>query len=140
MYKGIAQKIVRLIQELKMEHDVIVSSFDHEQLAKVRKLSKVIPIAALLADRLHDPGRYIRLMLDGDAFHPGCIPGADILGFHSVDGKLSEAGIRSALTHKIGVNVWTVNDPEQMRALIRAGVTGVFTDYPNRLEEVLRKR
>ena len=35
------------------------------------------------------------------------------------------------------VNVWTENTPERMHALIDAGVTGIFTDYPNRLTNVL---
>jgi glycerophosphoryl diester phosphodiesterase len=34
------------------------------------------------------------------------------------------------------VNVWTENTEARMRALIDAGVTGIFTDYPNRLARV----
>jgi hypothetical protein len=30
-----------------------------------------------------------------------------------------------------------VNDPGRMKVLIAAGVTGIFTDYPNRLRDVL---
>jgi glycerophosphoryl diester phosphodiesterase len=40
----------------------------------------------------------------------------------------------------LGVNVWTENDPARMQALIEAGVTGIFTDYPNRLRDVLTAR
>lgn len=138
MYPGIAKKVVDLVEEMKMEREVIVSSFDHEQLAIVRKRSRAIPTAALLADRLHNPGRYIRQMLDGDAYHPGCLGTGDIIGFHSVTGKVQVRPIRSARKLGLGVNVWTVNDPRQMRALIKAGVTGIFTDYPNRLREILK--
>jgi glycerophosphoryl diester phosphodiesterase len=37
----------------------------------------------------------------------------------------------------MSVNVWTCNDKAQMRQLIAAGVTGLISDYPNRVREVL---
>jgi len=33
--------------------------------------------------------------------------------------------------------VWTVDKPEDMRALISAGVDGIMTNYPARLREVV---
>ena len=52
LYPGLADKVVDLVQALKMEREVIVSSFDHEQLAQVRKRSKVIPTGVLFTDRM----------------------------------------------------------------------------------------
>jgi glycerophosphoryl diester phosphodiesterase len=37
----------------------------------------------------------------------------------------------------VQVFVWTVNDEDTMRALIDNGVSGIFTDFPQRLKEVL---
>ncbi len=42
---------------------------------------------------------------------------------------LQAAGIR--------VIPWTTNDPEKMRAIIRTGVDGLISDYPDRLQKVL---
>src|SRR5439155_23711105 len=42
LYPGIADKVVDLVRMLKMEREVIVSSFDHEQLALVRTRSKIM--------------------------------------------------------------------------------------------------
>ena len=44
--------------------------------------------------------------------------------------------------HHAGLQVaaWTINEPEQMRRLIQAGVDGIITDYPDRLLSVLRDR
>jgi glycerophosphoryl diester phosphodiesterase len=33
---------------------------------------------------------------------------------------------------------WTINEPEQMRRLIAAGIDGIITDYPDCLFKVLR--
>jgi glycerophosphoryl diester phosphodiesterase len=37
------------------------------------------------------------------------------------------------------VATWTVNEPEQMRALIATGVNGIMTNYPDRLCEVIEQ-
>jgi glycerophosphoryl diester phosphodiesterase len=140
LYPDIADKVVKLVEELKMDEAVIVSSFDHEQLAAVRKANKRIATGVVAGDRLHQPGRYARELLDADAWNPGCYGPVDTLGFGSVTGTLDRTGIAEARKAGIGVNVWTENDPKRMRQLIEAGATGIFTDYPNRLQEVLRGR
>ena len=35
------------------------------------------------------------------------------------------------------VHVWTVNDKETMRKMMRVGVDAILTDYPDRLADVL---
>jgi glycerophosphoryl diester phosphodiesterase len=132
-YPNIAAAIVKLITEMKLEPAVIISSFDHEVLAEVRRLNKQIATAILVRDRLHDPARYLRDLLDGDAYHPT----QDLIGFGSADGRLQTAELRKARTIGLAVNVWTVNDAGRMRQLVDAGVSGIITDYPNRLNDVL---
>lgn len=36
-----------------------------------------------------------------------------------------------------GVHVWNVNDQKTMRRLVKAGVSGIFTDFPQVLASVL---
>jgi glycerophosphoryl diester phosphodiesterase len=47
-----------------------------------------------------------------------------------------------AAAHDRGVQLipWTVNDPSTMKRLIRLGVDGLITDYPDRGQAVLRER
>jgi glycerophosphoryl diester phosphodiesterase len=35
------------------------------------------------------------------------------------------------------VATWTVNQPDQMRSAISAGVDGIMTDYPDRLRAII---
>jgi glycerophosphoryl diester phosphodiesterase len=137
MYPKLTAAVIELVIKMRMEGQVLISSFDHEQLLEVRRLSDVIPTGVLTCDRLANPGEYLRL-IDADAYNPGCYGDYDSLGFHSVCGKLDARGIRSARGAGRGVNVWTCNDPNQMACLIDAGVSGLITDYPNRVREVLR--
>lgn len=136
-YPGLTADVVSLVEELKMEREVILSSFDHDALVEVRRLSKVIATAALVSDRLHEPGRYVREFLDADSYNPGCYGDYDVLGFYSVSGKLTPEPIKSAREAGLSATVWTENDPERMKQLIGAGATGIITDYPNRLLDVL---
>jgi glycerophosphoryl diester phosphodiesterase len=136
MYAELAEDVVKLVQAMDMELRVLISSFDHEQLLMVRRLSAVIATGALTSDRLAKPADYLRL-LDADAYNPGCYSDYDSMGFGSVTGKLDPGGIHSVRQAGRGVNVWTCNDKAQMRQLIKAGVTGLITDFPNRVRDVL---
>jgi glycerophosphoryl diester phosphodiesterase len=48
--------------------------------------------------------------------------------------------VRAAHARAIAVQVWTVDDPAQMTALLDMGVDGLMTDHPTRLRDVLRQR
>lgn len=46
--------------------------------------------------------------------------------------------VRMAHGRNMAVHYWTVNDPEEMRRLIALGGDGLITDFPDRLQEVVR--
>jgi len=135
-YPGLAKETVELVQAMDLETRVLISSFDHEQLVIVRQLSQVIPTGVLTSDRIARPADYLRL-LDADAYNPGCYGDYDSLGFDSVTGQLDAHGIAAVRAAGRGANVWTCNDLDQMCQLITAGVTGLITDFPNRVRDVL---
>ena len=136
MYPGIAAQVLDCLRHHGMEHRTLLSSFDHEQLSTARALSSRAATAVLTSDRLARPARYLEL-LDADAYHPSCSGEQDSLGFHSVARTLQCAGIAEVLAQGKAVNTWTCNDPAQMRQLLAAGLTGIFTDYPHRLTALL---
>jgi glycerophosphoryl diester phosphodiesterase len=138
MYPGLAEAVMTLVENLRLEPGVLISSFDHEQLLEVRRHSAVIATAVLTSDRLAKPGEYLKL-LDADAYHPGCYGNYDSLGFGSVSGKLDPRGIVEARAVGRGVNVWTCNDKDRMRQLIAAGATGLISDFPNRVRDILNE-
>jgi glycerophosphoryl diester phosphodiesterase len=125
-YAGIEETVVRTLERLDAAGDVLVSSFDHEALAIVRRRSDTVATAVLTADRLYEPVAYLD-RLDADAYHPAAdVPDRDAILAVRASGR--------------GLNVWTENDPQRMRRLIEAGVTGIVTDYPDRLREVIDAR
>lgn len=119
----IAGKTVALIRELGLEPATMISSFDHVLLADVRQSDATIATGVLTSERLYRVREYVQT-LDADAFHPAI----DVIDADAI-GELTRAGLL--------VNVWTENSAPRIPALIDAGVTGIFTDYPNRLARVL---
>lgn len=47
--------------------------------------------------------------------------------------------VRKAHEKGIQVNVWTVNESEDIRAMIEAGVDGIITDCPDRVRNILNE-
>ena len=124
----VAEAVVRLVVAMGLERRVLISSFEHRQLALVRQLSNTIATAVLSGDRLERPNDYLQ-QLDADAFHPNC--------YGSDGGTLNLEAIAAVRAAGRYVNVWTCNHQDDMRRLIAAGVTGLIADYPNRVREVL---
>lgn len=118
------RKLVDLVVELDMEEDVIVSSFDHLLIWEIKELNPKLTGAVLVLEPLLDPLGHLET-IGADAYHPS------LLAFDpEVARKLCQAGY--------SVNIWTVNDPKMMKALVNEpGITGIFTDYPQRLEPIL---
>jgi glycerophosphoryl diester phosphodiesterase len=50
---------------------------------------------------------------------------------------INEAFLRATAAHGKWVNVWTVDDPAEMRRLISEGVGGIMTDRPDLLRQAL---
>lgn len=132
MYPGLADAVLDLVEKMAMQADVLISSFDHEQLRLVRERSPDIATAVLTNERLALPADYLQ-RIGANAYHPGTDP----LGLHSLTHTLDAGAIDAVRKQGKNVNVWTCNDKEQMRQLIAAGVTGLISDYPNRVREVV---
>ncbi|NKE71740.1 glycerophosphodiester phosphodiesterase [Candidatus Manganitrophus noduliformans] len=121
------QKVVDLIQKKGIVDRVIVSSFDHILLKKVRSLHPTLPIGYLV-DR--EPLKKIlqeARRLEAVSIH---------LASKRVTPDLIE------IAHKEGFKVYayTVNEPSQMNLFMGMGIDGLFTNYPDRLAEVLSKK
>jgi glycerophosphoryl diester phosphodiesterase len=48
--------------------------------------------------------------------------------------------VRAAHSRGVRVDVWTINDPGEMRRLLDLGVSVIMTDRPETLTDVLEER
>ena len=122
-HSHIVDKVVSLLQELDLVDQVLISSFHQDYLARIRKIDHKFATALLVSKSNPHPADLLR-QLGARAYHPRktAVPSKDI-----------------ALLVRLGfaVHVWNVNDQKTMRRLIKAGVSGIFTDFPQVLASVL---
>jgi glycerophosphoryl diester phosphodiesterase len=102
----------------------LISSFNHTYLTRIKSANPAIPTAALVENHASDPLTLVH-NLGAMGYNPGC----DVIHPEEIP-AIREAGVE--------VYTWTVNDPAHMRALIDHHVSGIFTDFPQTLEETLR--
>ncbi|HEX4836110.1 MAG TPA: glycerophosphodiester phosphodiesterase family protein [bacterium] len=122
-YEGIEQQMVEAIGRRGMEEDVLLISFDHESLRRVRALSPRIATGILYAARL----------VDG----PGAAraAGADALciSWDYATGDVVSGGHGAGL----GVFVWTVDDEDVARHCLSLGVDGITSNDTRLLGRLL---
>jgi len=114
----IVEKTVALIRELGLVDSVLLSSFNHEYLRRARKADPALALAALVEKDPPDPVALLR-ELGARALNPRLA-------------SLKEATVRALRAAGFEVNVWTVDEPADMRRLLDWGVTGLITDFPDR--------
>jgi glycerophosphoryl diester phosphodiesterase len=113
-------EVVREVAAAQAGGEVLLSSFNHTMLRICRRLAPEIATAAL-QEGAHPPDllAYLRDLT--------------VCAYHPADALADPALVRTLRSAGLHVNVFTVNDPHRQQQLFSAGVTGIFTDYPNSL-------
>lgn len=125
-YKGIEEKVLKLIKEFRVEERVIISSFNHFSVLRMKKLDSNIKCGLLTESWLVNPSKYIQ-SLKVECYHPL---------FCSLDDKT----IKELQKNNVEINTWTVNDEKHMQMLIDNNIDAIITNYPNKLNEILKNK
>ncbi|MFD1955603.1 glycerophosphodiester phosphodiesterase [Paenibacillus thailandensis] len=124
-YPELESKVIAAVREFKWEDRTIISSFNHYSLALCNQLAPEIATGVLYMEGLYRPWEYAA------AF------GASAL--HPYRYTVKAEWVAEAAAKGISCNPFTVNEPDEMIRLIEAGVSGIITDYPDRLAALLRR-
>jgi glycerophosphoryl diester phosphodiesterase len=60
--------------------------------------------------------------------------------WHPYYKDINKKAVKDAHDNNLPVNVWTVNDEDDMLKMIEYGVDGIMTDYPLTLKNLCEKR
>ncbi len=117
---AVAEQVVSLVQRRDAQSDVLISCFHQPSIDRVHALDASIPTAFLhhYEDRSWDD-------------LAAAIAAAGHRALHPWDGVVDAALVDAAHRHGLEVNVWTVDDPDRMAALIALGVEGLCTNVPD---------
>ncbi len=128
---GLEAAVVALVERHGMAERVIVSSFNPLRLRRMRRIAPHLALGLL-----REPtSSWIARRLSGAILH-GVQPEAD----HPHESRVTPEYLAGRRRQGQRVNVWTVNEPERMRALLAMGVDMIITDRPDVLRDVMQDR
>ncbi len=117
-FDSLVKQVVNLVKKFNLQDRVLYSSFLPHNLVAVKKLSPTAACGQLALPK--NAGWWQRLAgqwMAIEAVHPY---------YEDVNPQM----VINAHTKKRAVQVWTVNDPQEMRRLKKMGVDAIFTDDP----------
>ncbi len=135
VYPGMEEKLVELLEEYKLtgvngpSSHVIIQSFSQESLLKLHEMNPKIPLVQLKSYRT-----------------PATITDEEIaeikeyaVGVGPNFAQIDQAYVEKVRESGLHIHPYTINEKEDIRKALEWGVTGVFTNFPDRFNEVLKE-
>ncbi|MGI9148055.1 MAG: glycerophosphodiester phosphodiesterase [Chloroflexota bacterium] len=126
-YAGIEETVVKALDSQNMAEQVIVISFDHAAVKRVKALDPRVATGVLYAARPVDAGVDLARQADADALLPHWA-------------YVTPEDVRAAHTAGLAVAPWATSDPQILARLIEAGVDAIGTNHPDILRDILTER
>lgn len=123
-YPELEKRVIETVRQYNMSEQIVISSFNHYSLVECKHIDPEIRTGLLYGEGLYKPWEYAKLA-KADALH----------AYHRA---VLPEWVEEAKQHGVVYHPWTVNDEEQMKTLIDAGVAGIITDYPDVLGGLLQ--
>ncbi len=126
-YPGIEDRVAELIQKYNAEKWALVHTFNDEALFYLYEKHPTIRLQKLFVS--HTPS--ISMMLDFKLHSADLSDYFFVEAFSVHHSFITKAIVKDA--HAMGkkVHVWTVNEPKEMKKLLKWGVDGIITDRPD---------
>ena len=125
-YPELEKRVIETVRHYNMSEQIVISSFNHYSLVECKHIDPEIRTGLLYGEGLYKPWEYAKLA-KADALH----------AYHRA---VLPEWVEEAKQHGVVYHPWTVNDEEQMKTLIDAGVAGIITDYPDVLGDCYKLR
>lgn len=119
-----ARLVLTAIDSLGLGERAMIQSFDPAVLTAMHGIAAELPMALLVENADGLDANLQRL-----PFKPA---------IYSPHFSMADAGlVRDLQGRGIALNVWTVNDPADIKRMIALGVDGIISDYPDRVIKML---
>jgi glycerophosphoryl diester phosphodiesterase len=123
-YAGIEEAVVKALDSQNMAEQVIVISFDHRAVKRVKSLDARIATGVLYAGRPVDAGVNLARQAEADALLPHWA-------------YVTPDDVRAAHAAGLAVAPWATSDRAVLTRLVAAGVDAIGTNHPDILRDVL---
>ncbi|HEX6835172.1 MAG TPA: glycerophosphodiester phosphodiesterase [Polyangia bacterium] len=126
---GLAAAVAAILRRHAARARALVSSFDPLLLARFRLRAPDLPTGLLFA---HDQSLALRRAWAAPLLRPAAL--------HPEAALVDALRVRAWHARGYALNVWTVDDPAELRLLAALGVDGVITNRPKFARSVLQSR
>ena len=124
-YPGIEYKVESIIREYKLVDNIIISSFNHNSLIRIKELNKDIKCGVLESSRLYQPWNYV-INLGMEYYHP--------LNF-TVTKEVAE----KCAENNIGLNIWFSKSRIDYSQYMQYKPSGLITDFPEKVGDIYKR-
>ncbi|TYR82473.1 glycerophosphodiester phosphodiesterase [Priestia megaterium] len=118
-YTYLEMKVLDLIYRYKMKQRIVISSFNHNSLARVASLDSSIETAILYSYPMFEPWIYAE-HVGARALHPN---------YRTVN----QVNVSACQDYHMAVRPYTVNDVKVAKQLYGYGCESIITDYPEKM-------
>lgn len=125
-YLGIEEKVWELIKEYNLEEKVIISSFNHFSVMRMKKIAPQLKYGFLSEDWIIDAGKYTH--------------SHGVQCYHPRFNNLVPEVIEELKKYNLEINTWTVNLEEDMRYLYSNNIDVIITNYPELAQEIKNRQ
>lgn len=122
-YLGIEEKVWELIKEYKLEERIIISSFNHFSVMRMKKIAPNLKYGFLSEDWIIDAGKY--------TYSHG------VKCYHPRFNNLIPEVVEELKSYGLEINTWTVNKEEDIKDMINKGIDVVIGNYPDLTKKIL---
>ncbi|WP_297870757.1 glycerophosphodiester phosphodiesterase [uncultured Oscillibacter sp.] len=122
-YPGMDEKVWDMIQEYHLEEKVIISSFNHYTILRMRELAPALKYGFLSETWIIDAGRYCHEH--------------GVACYHPMFRSLTQEAVAELKQYGLEINTYTVNTEEDVRDLAAKGIDAVIGNFPEMTRDVL---
>jgi glycerophosphoryl diester phosphodiesterase len=116
------QRLIQLIHQYNRLDSVIVSSFNHKILVKLKHAEPGLKIGLLYNTNFQSH----RLMANS--------AGVEVYSLHPYYRAIDDEDVADAVQNGLRVYPYTINAENELQQALAAGMSGIITDYPGRLK------
>ncbi len=134
---NVIPSLCRLIRDHHMSYKVMIASFDGGVLKEFRSMCPEVATSAGFSEAFLF--YYLQKMRLESVYSPDeqALQIPETRGDRQV---VNRRLLEAAHDRNMRVHVWTVNDVDSMKRLLKMGVDGIMTDYPDRLLELVKNQ
>ncbi|SFM13392.1 glycerophosphoryl diester phosphodiesterase [Paenibacillus sp. 1_12] len=115
-------RLLQLLQQYDRLQNVIISSFDHKILVRLKQAEPALKMGLLYVANFQNH----RKMAEST--------GIEVFSLHPQYRLIEAEDVQDAVQNGLFVYPFTINEEEELRKALNDGVSGIITDFPGRLK------